>query len=290
MGEDPNREGLLETPKRVIKAYKEYFSGYKIDPDKILDKTFGDVDGYDDMVIQKNISIQIGCGKFLAKALKIPVVSNFRNADIKKGGQGAPLVPIFHKAIFEKKKISTAVINISGISNITWIGDNNKIYSTDIGPGNVLIDQFCMTYYNIPFDRNGKLAKKGKINKSIVSEWMNLPFVKKKLPKSFDNYTFKIKNYITKAKKVDKNILANLTMYSAKLIADISKYFPQTDRWIICGGGALNKQMMKNAMVMSTADYKTSIPHRTEYKKYTTYIIYVLKIYAKKGVPTLAHR
>ena len=123
---------------------------------------------------KENISIQIGCGKFLAKALKIPVVSNFRNADIKKGGQGAPLVPIFHKAIFEKKKISTAVINIGGISNITWIGDNNKIYSTDIGPGNVLIDQVCMTYYNIPFDRNGKLAKKEKINKSIVSEWMNL--------------------------------------------------------------------------------------------------------------------
>ena len=58
LGEDPNREGLLETPKRVMKAYKEYFGGYKVDPDKILDKTFGDVDGYDDMVIQKNISVQ----------------------------------------------------------------------------------------------------------------------------------------------------------------------------------------------------------------------------------------
>ena len=227
-----------------LKKIKLYFKKFNIKKSEI------DIIGLHGQTIlhkpKKNISIQIGCGKFLAKALKIPVVSNFRNADIKKGGQGAPLVPIFHKAIFEKKKISTAVINIGGISNITWIGDNNKIYSTDIGPGNVLIDQFCMTYYNIPFDRNGKLAKKGKINKSIVSEWMNLPFVKKKLPKSFDNYTFKIENYITKAKKVDKNILANLTMYSAKLIADISKYFPQTDRWIICGGGALNKQMMKN--------------------------------------------
>ena len=59
LGEDPNREGLLETPKRVMKAYKEYFAGYKVDPNKILDKTFGDVDGYDDMVIQKNIHITI---------------------------------------------------------------------------------------------------------------------------------------------------------------------------------------------------------------------------------------
>ena len=56
MGEDPNREGLLETPKRVVKAFKEYFKGYKEDPNKILDKTFGDVEGYDDMVVQKNIS------------------------------------------------------------------------------------------------------------------------------------------------------------------------------------------------------------------------------------------
>ena len=61
IGEDPSREGLIETPKRVIKAYKEFFSGYKEDPNKILEKTFGDVEGYDDMVIQKNISVQSHC-------------------------------------------------------------------------------------------------------------------------------------------------------------------------------------------------------------------------------------
>ena len=61
MGEDPSREGLLETPKRVVKAFKEYFKGYKEDPNQILDKTFGDVEGYDDMVVQKNISVQSHC-------------------------------------------------------------------------------------------------------------------------------------------------------------------------------------------------------------------------------------
>ena len=61
MGEDPHREGLLDTPKRVVKAFKEYFKGYKEDPNQILDKTFGDVDGYDDMVVQKNISVQSHC-------------------------------------------------------------------------------------------------------------------------------------------------------------------------------------------------------------------------------------
>ena len=66
MGEDPNREGLLETPKRVVKAFKEYFKGYKEDPNQVLDKTFGDVEGYDDMVIQKNISVQSHCEHHMA--------------------------------------------------------------------------------------------------------------------------------------------------------------------------------------------------------------------------------
>ena len=66
MGEDPSREGLLETPKRVVKAFKEYFKGYKEDPNQILDKTFGDVEGYDDMVIQKNISVQSHCEHHMA--------------------------------------------------------------------------------------------------------------------------------------------------------------------------------------------------------------------------------
>ena len=66
MGEDPSREGLLETPKRVVKAFKEYFKGYKEDPIQVLDKTFGDVDGYDDMVIQKNISVQSHCEHHMA--------------------------------------------------------------------------------------------------------------------------------------------------------------------------------------------------------------------------------
>ena len=79
MGEDPNREGLLETPKRVVKAFKEYFKGYKEDPNQILDKTFGDVDGYDDMVIQKNISVQSHCEHHMA-----PIIGKAHVAYIPK--------------------------------------------------------------------------------------------------------------------------------------------------------------------------------------------------------------
>ena len=74
MGEDPNREGLLETPKRVVKAFKEYFKGYKEDPIQVLDKTFGDVDGYDDMVIQKNISVQSHCEHHMAPIIGLSLI------------------------------------------------------------------------------------------------------------------------------------------------------------------------------------------------------------------------
>ena len=79
MGEDPSREGLLETPKRVVKAFKEYFKGYKEDPNQILDKTFGDVEGYDDMVIQKNISVQSHCEHHMA-----PIIGKAHVAYIPK--------------------------------------------------------------------------------------------------------------------------------------------------------------------------------------------------------------
>ena len=80
MGEDPSREGLLETPKRVVKAFKEYFKGYKEDPIQVLDKTFGDVDGYDDMVIQKNISVQSHCEHHMA-----PIIGKAHVAYISNG-------------------------------------------------------------------------------------------------------------------------------------------------------------------------------------------------------------
>ena len=79
MGENPNREGLLETPKRVVKAFKEYFKGYKEDPNQILDKTFGDVEGYDDMVVQKNISVQSHCEHHMA-----PIIGKAHVAYIPK--------------------------------------------------------------------------------------------------------------------------------------------------------------------------------------------------------------
>ena len=109
MGEDPKREGLLETPKRVMKAYKEYFSGYKIDPGKILDKTFGDVDGYDDMVIQKNISIQSHCEHHMAPIIGKAHVAYIPKERVVGLSKLARVVEVFSKRLQTQERLTMQV-------------------------------------------------------------------------------------------------------------------------------------------------------------------------------------
>ena len=109
MGEDPNREGLLETPKRVVKAYKEYFAGYKDDPNKILDKTFGDVDGYDDMVIQKNISVQSHCEHHMAPIIGKAHVAYIPNERVVGLSKLARVVEVFSKRLQTQERLTMQI-------------------------------------------------------------------------------------------------------------------------------------------------------------------------------------
>ena len=109
LGEDPNREGLLETPKRVVKAFKEYFRGYKEDPNEILDKTFGDVEGYDDMVVQKNISVQSHCEHHMA-----PIIGKAHVAYIPKDrvvglSKLARVVEVFSKRLQTQERLDMQI-------------------------------------------------------------------------------------------------------------------------------------------------------------------------------------
>ena len=111
LGEDPNREGLLETPKRVMKAYKEYFGGYKVDPDKILDKTFGDVDGYDDMVIQKNISVQSHCEHHMAPIIGKAHVAYIPKKRVVGLSKLARVVEVFSKRLQTQERLTMQIAN-----------------------------------------------------------------------------------------------------------------------------------------------------------------------------------
>jgi len=109
IGEDPGREGLLETPKRVVNAYKEYFSGYKEDPNKILDKTFGDVDGYDDMVIQKNISVHSHCEHHMAPIIGKAHVAYIPNERVVGLSKLARVVEVFSKRLQTQERLTMQI-------------------------------------------------------------------------------------------------------------------------------------------------------------------------------------
>ena len=111
MGEDPSREGLLETPKRVVKAFKEYFKGYKEDPIQVLDKTFGDVDGYDDMVIQKNISVQSHCEHHMAPIIGKAHVAYIPNEIVVGLSKLARVVDVFSKRLQTQERLTMQIAN-----------------------------------------------------------------------------------------------------------------------------------------------------------------------------------
>ena len=111
MGEDPSREGLLETPKRVVKAFKEYFKGYKEDPIQVLDKTFGDVDGYDDMVIQKNISVQSHCEHHMAPIIGRAHVAYIPNKRVVGLSKLARVVEVFSKRLQTQERLTMQIAN-----------------------------------------------------------------------------------------------------------------------------------------------------------------------------------
>ena len=109
MGEDPSREGLIETPKRVVKAFKEYFKGYKENPSQVLDKTFGDVEGYDDMVVQKNISVQSHCEHHMAPIIGVAHVAYIPNKKVVGLSKLARTVEIFSKRLQTQERLTMQI-------------------------------------------------------------------------------------------------------------------------------------------------------------------------------------
>ena len=109
IGEDPGREGLIDTPKRVVNAFKEYFSGYKENPEKVLEKTFGDIDDYDDMVVQKNISVQSHCEHHMAPIIGVAHVAYIPNKRVVGLSKLARLVEVFSKRLQTQERLTMQI-------------------------------------------------------------------------------------------------------------------------------------------------------------------------------------
>ena len=190
-------------------------------------------------------SIQMGDANLLSQELKEKVIYNFRANDIKNSGEGAPLTAIYHKLLVKKFQINnpTLILNIGGISNYTY-SFKNILNSKDIGPGNVLIDEYLKKTKRINYDRNGDIASSGKINIDIINQFYEHEFYNVQEKHSFDRKEFDF-SFVKGLEFEDA--VATLTYFTALVISqNIKKIFNNEIEIILCGGGRKNLTLVNH--------------------------------------------
>ena len=195
----------------------------------------------------EKLTVQIGDGAALATRLHIPVVYDFRQADVMAGGQGAPLVPVFHRAIAQtvQRPHPIAVLNIGGVANITYVNSGPEPIACDTGPGNALIDDFMRARTGAPYDDNGDAAAGGTPNRAFIAKVLEHPFFDQKPPKSLDRNAFAFANIGLPEFSVPDGA-ATLSALTVAAVARVVPHLPEPPRaWIVGGGGARNRTLMR---------------------------------------------
>ena len=192
----------------------------------------------------ERLTVQIGDAKALANETKIKVVHDFRAADVAAGGEGAPLVPIYHRALARKLDLPRpiAVINIGGVANLSFLDGESDPIAFDTGPGNAPIDDLVRARTGASRDRDGKLAAAGKVHEDIVAKSLSDSYFSRRPPKSLDRAAFadlRLKNLSI------EDAAATATAVVAASIAQATDHLPRRPAtWIVAGGGARNPTLL----------------------------------------------
>lgn len=213
--------------------------------------------------IDEPFSLQIGNAKKLSKLTQIEVISDFRTADIKAGGQGAPLAPAFHQAVFFSPIKNRVVVNIGGISNITVLPKDatEKVTGFDCGPGNTLMDAWVAKHKQEKYDANGQLAASGKTNVMLLAKLLMDDYFQLAPPKSTGFEYFKLEwlgKYLEESFTAEnvQSTLCDLTATS--IIRSINQYAENTEEIYICGGGVHNQELMRRLQALTQCPVTTT--------------------------------
>jgi anhydro-N-acetylmuramic acid kinase len=193
----------------------------------------------------RRLTVQLGDGQALAERLGIPVVWDLRADDVAAGGQGAPLVPVFHAALAEAAGLAgpIAFLNVGGVANLTYLGREGELIAFDTGPGNALLDDWVLQRTGRPFDADGKLAASGKPAADVLGRLLTHPYFAERPPKSLDRNAFDISSL---AHLSDADGAATLLYFSARAVAAALRHCPEPPgAWYVCGGGRRNSEFMR---------------------------------------------
>jgi len=187
---------------------------------------------------------QVGDAARLARETGIRVAYDFRSADVSAGGQGAPLVPVFHAALADGLEKPLAILNIGGVANVTWIGADGTLSAFDTGPGNGPLDDWAGKHTGERFDRDGALARAGMVDQGVLDRLMAAPYFRAPPPKSLDRLDFSRALAASRVEDLSPaDGAATLTVFTAAAVA--AAPFPASPkRWLVCGGGRHNPAIM----------------------------------------------
>ena len=211
-------------------------------------------------------TLQIGDPNIIAERTGITTVADFRRRDMAAGGQGAPLVPAFHQAVFQSSTMDRVVVNIGGMANITWLPTSGKTLGFDTGPGNVLMDAWILKNLGQAYDANGDWAASGKADKSLLTCLLAHSFLQQTAPKSTGREAFNLawlETQLLSLEVAPADIQATLLALTAESIAnDIKQLTSASCEVFVCGGGAYNLTLMNElqsrlpqAKLASTAEF-----------------------------------
>ncbi|BBK32507.1 anhydro-N-acetylmuramic acid kinase [Allostella humosa] len=185
---------------------------------------------------------QIGDGALLAKLTGITVVDDFRSADVAAGGEGAPLVPVYHRALAAGLERPLAVLNIGGVANVTWIGPDDDLVAFDTGPGNALVDDWVMATTGRPFDEGGSLAAAGRVDGDVLKRLLAHPYFTRPAPKSLDRDELGRREWAHLSPADGAATLAAFTVEAVAAGQDLCPAAPS--RWLVGGGGRHNQVLL----------------------------------------------
>jgi len=196
---------------------------------------------------QDRLTVQLIDADALARRCGLPVVHDLRGADIAAGGQGAPLVPVFHQALARGAGLDlpVAVVNVGGVANVTWIGDSDSLMAFDTGPGNALLDDWVHRHTGEAMDRDGALAANGAVDEGVLSalEERLSDYLAQEPPKSLDRLDLGTGDALGGLSVEDG--AATLTAFTARCLARALDHLRDAPKsWIVSGGGARNPAMM----------------------------------------------
>ncbi len=194
-------------------------------------------------------TLQLMNGALLAEACDIDVICDFRRRDMAAGGQGAPLVPAFHQAVFARAGTSLAVLNIGGMANLTLLPAGGAVGGFDCGPGNALMDAWCLRHTGAAFDAAGQWAASGQINAALLRRLLADPFFQRQPPKSTGRDLFNTK-WLDAALAGEPQVAADVQATLAELTAcsaaqALNAHAAGTQELLVCGGGAFNAHLMR---------------------------------------------